>query len=135
MCHENEKWCKIWRRLDLSIQNWRLKFDNFWPDHSKILKICTLMDCFWPKCIMFEVRKVQRIYVWLHWRLMQNLKENWLALSKLTRRIWQIFVHKLRNSDFILESKIAELNKNKNLKQPDWPDAVWKIYFTLKINE
>ena len=37
--------------------------------------------------------------------------------------------------DFILESKMAELNKNKNSKQPDRPDAVWKLYFTLEINE
>ena len=34
---------------------------------------------------------------------------------------------RLKSSDFILESKIAELNQNKNSKQPDRPDAVWKI--------
>ena len=38
-----------------------------------------------------------------------------------------------RKTDFILESKMAELNQNKNL--PDRPDAVWKLYFTLEINE
>ena len=27
--------------------------------------------------------------------------------------------HELKNSDFILESKMAELNQNKNSKQPD----------------
>ena len=27
--------------------------------------------------------------------------------------------HRLKNSDFILESKMAELNQNKNLKQLD----------------
>ena len=27
--------------------------------------------------------------------------------------------HRLKNSDFILESKMAELNQNKNSKQPD----------------
>ena len=42
-------------------------------------------------------KKVQRSYVWLHWRLMQNLKENWLVLSKMTWRILQIFVHQLKN--------------------------------------
>ena len=26
---------------------------------------------------------------------------------------------------------MAELNQNKNWKQPDRPDAVWKLYFTL----
>ena len=36
---------------------------------------------------------------------------------------------------FILESKMAELNQNQNLKQPDRPDGVWKIYFILEINE
>ena len=35
----------------------------------------------------------------------------------------------------ILESKMVELNQNKNAKQPDQPDAVWKLYFTLEINE
>ena len=48
---------------------------------------------------------------------------------------WQIFVLRLKNSDFILESKMAELNQNKNSKQPDPPDALLKLYFTLEINE
>ena len=43
--------------------------------------------------------------------------------------------HSLKNSNFILESKLAELNQNKNSEQPDRPDAVWKFYFTLEINE
>ena len=32
--------------------------------------------------------------------------------------------HGLKNSDFILESKMTELNQNKNSKQPDRPDTV-----------
>ena len=44
-------------------------------------------------------------------------------------------VERLKKSDFILETKMAELNHNKNPKQPDWPDVVWKLYFTLEINE
>ena len=43
--------------------------------------------------------------------------------------------HKPKNSNFILESKMVELNQNKNSKQVDLPDAVWKHYFTLEINE
>ena len=66
---------------------------------------------------------------------MQNLKENWLVLSKMTWRIWQIFVHRLKNSDFILESKMGKPNQNKNSKQPDRPDVGWKLYFILEINE
>ena len=32
--------------------------------------------------------------------------------------------HLLKNSDFILESKMAELNRNKNSKQADRPNAL-----------
>ena len=32
--------------------------------------------------------------------------------------------HKLKNSDFILESKMAKLNQNKNSKQTDRLDTV-----------
>ena len=28
-----------------------------------------------------------------------------------------------------------ELNQNKNSKQPDRPDAMWKLCFNLDINE
>ena len=34
-----------------------------------------------------------------------------------------------------VECNMVELNKNKNSKQPDPPDAVWKLYFTLEIYE
>ena len=53
----------------------------------------------------------------------------------MTWRIWQIFVNRLKNSDFIWESKMAELNQNKNSKQPNPPGVVCKRYFTLEINE
>ena len=57
ICHENEEWCKNWRGTDLSVQNWHEEFDEFWPEHSKISKICTLMGFFWTK-YMFELKKV-----------------------------------------------------------------------------
>ena len=43
--------------------------------------------------------------------------------------------HRLKNSDFILESKMAEMNQNKNSKQLDRLYAMKKLYFTLEINE
>ena len=33
-------------------------------------------------------------------------------------------IERLKNSNFILESKMAELNQNQNSKQPDRPDAL-----------
>ena len=59
MCHENEKWCKNWRGIDLSVQNALKEFNEFLPKHSKISKICTFMGFFWIKYILFELKKVQ----------------------------------------------------------------------------
>ena len=59
MCHDNEEWCKIWRGIDLSFQNWHEEFDEFWPKHLKISKIFILMCSFWAKYTLFELKKVQ----------------------------------------------------------------------------
>ena len=40
--------------------------------------------------------------------------------------------HRLKNSDFILENKMAELNQNKNLKQLNRPDPVRKLFLPWK---
>ena len=40
--------------------------------------------------------------------------------------------HMLKNSDFVLESKMAELNQNKNWKQLDRPDTVRKLILPRK---
>ena len=46
---------------DLSVQNRHEEFDEFWPEHptqhSKIANICTLMGCFWPNYVKFELEK------------------------------------------------------------------------------
>ena len=39
MCHENAEWCKNWREIDYSVQNWHKQFDEFWLLRSKISKI------------------------------------------------------------------------------------------------
>ena len=57
MWHDNEEWCKICRGIDLPFQNWH---HNLTPENSNVSKICTLMDSFWPNCIMFELTKVQK---------------------------------------------------------------------------
>ena len=75
MCNDTKEWWKIWRGIDLSFQNWHEEFNQFWTEHSKISKICTLMGYFWPKYTMFELKKVQRNYLSWHWRVMQNLKK------------------------------------------------------------
>ena len=64
-----------------------------------------------------------------------KFEENWFVLCKMTWKFCQIFVHRLKNSNFILESEMAELNQNENSKQPDRPDAVWNFSFILEKNE
>ena len=46
------------------------------------------------------------------------------SFPKMIRRVWQIFVRRLKNIDFILESKMEELNQEKYSNQPDRPDLV-----------
>ena len=61
MCYDNEELCKIWKGLNLSVQNSHKEFNKFWPEYSKISKICTLMGCFWPKYTMLELRKYRGV--------------------------------------------------------------------------
>ena len=42
-------------------------------------------------------KKVQGNYVWWHWRLIQNLKEKWLLLPKMTWGIWQTWTRPLQS--------------------------------------
>ena len=57
---------------------------------------------------MFELKKYKGVLF--------DRNEDWLVLSKMTWRIFQNFVYRLKGSDFILKSKKAELNENKNWK-------------------
>ena len=130
MCYDNKEWCKIWRGIDLSFQNWHEEFDEFWPEHSKTSKVCTLMGCFWPKYIMSELEKCREV--------MLDGTEDWCKICKKTglyfQKLHEEFGKFSFTSDFIIESKMAKLNQKQNSKQPDRPDAVWKLYFALEIN-
>ena len=59
--HETEERYKIWRGIDLSFQNWHKEFDKFWPEHSKVSKIFTLIGSFWAKYILFELKKYRGV--------------------------------------------------------------------------
>ena len=86
MFHDNEEWCKNWKGIDLPVQNCHEEFGEFWHEHSKILKICTLMG--FTKVYNVSAKKGQRSNFQWYWILIQNLKENWHALSKMTQRIF-----------------------------------------------
>ena len=61
LCVDIEEWCKTWKGTDSSVQNWHGEFNKFWPEQSKISKMCTFMGCFWPKYIMFELIKYKGV--------------------------------------------------------------------------
>ena len=57
--------------------------------HFHLLLLCKVFNV-WPK-------KAQRSYLQWHWRVMQNLKKDWLVVWKMTWGIWQIFTRELKN--------------------------------------
>ena len=90
MYHDNEEWCKIWRGFGLSYQNWHHNLTNFDPS-TPISQKFALQWLLLNKVYNVWANKVQKKYVWWHWRLMQNLRKNWLVLPIMTWGIWQIF--------------------------------------------
>ena len=61
MCHNNEEWYKFEQELMDQFKTDMRNFKHFRLQHSKISIICTLMGFFWPKYIMFELRKYRGI--------------------------------------------------------------------------
>ena len=83
MCYDNEEWCNNLRGIDLSVQSWW----GIWRVLTwalKNLKYLHFNGLLLTKAYNVWAKKVQRSYVWWYWTLMQNLKENWFVLSKMT---------------------------------------------------
>ena len=110
--NETEEWWKIWRGIDLSFENWHKEFDEFWLENSKVSKIYTLIDCFWPKYIIFEPKKYRGgmfhdTRVWCKiWRKTDLWFGKWhkefrkFYLSKQNSKNWDfhwIFLYKVDN--------------------------------------
>ena len=129
---DNEEWCKIWNRIDLPLQNWHEEFNKFWPEHSKI---CTLIGWFWPKYIMFELKKCRGI--------MFDFTQDWykvwwktgLCFQKLTWGTWEIFTRALESlqigtlmASFCLKLKMYELKIYRGVMCHDNEELrkVWK---------
>ena len=89
-------WCKIWRKTDLWFGKWHEEFGRFSSEYLKVSKLVFWWDHFVQsrKCISYNL---QRSYNWWHWRMMKNLKRNWLVVSKLTWGIWRILTRALEN--------------------------------------
>ena len=88
--HDTKQCCKIGINLNLEVSKiaWRIGWTL--TRVPKSLKNCSLLGSFCPKHI--SVRKFQRSYLSWPWRVLQNLKENWLVTWKMTLGIWLIFM-------------------------------------------
>ena len=73
------------------------------------LKFCTLVGSF-CKSYKVSTKKIQKTYHSWHWRMMQNLKKNWLAVSNATWGIWLIFTQPLKSPKMFLWCAISVEN-------------------------
>ena len=81
----------LWK-TDLWFGKWHGEFGKFSPDHLKVWKFGRWWDPF------VKSRKRLSLKFTRQWRMMQNLKKNWLDISKLTG-IWRILTLTLWKSE------------------------------------
>ena len=56
MSHDTEEWCKIRNKTDMLFQKWQ-EFGEFWPKHSEVSKMCTLICSFSTRYMTFDFKK------------------------------------------------------------------------------
>ena len=78
---------QIWRGIDLSVKYWHEEFDKFWPEHSKISKMCTLIGCFWPKYIILSLKINRGV-------MFDGTEDWWKIWRKIELCFLKIFVEK-----------------------------------------
>ena len=89
--HETKEEYKIWGGIDLSFQNWHKEFGKFWPEHSRVSKMFTLMGSFWANYIFFELKKYRGVTFheteegYKIWRGINLSFQNW---HKEFNKIW-----------------------------------------------
>ena len=74
---------KLTCRFKIDMRN----FTNIDPSTWKSKKLLLV-----TKVYIVWATKIQRSFLSWHWRFIQNLKEKWLVLSKMTWGIWQIWI-------------------------------------------
>ena len=72
ICRDNEEWCKNWRGIDLSVQNWHEEFDEFWPEPLKISKNLHFNGLLLTKVYIVSAKK--------YWGVMFDGTEYWFKI-------------------------------------------------------
>ena len=92
-----EYWCNIWRKTDLCFQKWHEEFSKFSSGHVRKSKNWDFHGILLFKVENLWAQNLRESFVWWQWRMIQNLKRNWLVSSKLTWGIWRILTRALEN--------------------------------------
>ena len=90
-------WCNIWRKTDLCFQKWHEEFSQFSPVHVWKSKNWEFDGILLSEVENLWAQNLQGSFVSWQWRMIQNLKRNWLVSSKLTWGIWLILTQALEN--------------------------------------
>ena len=117
-----EYWCNIWRKTDLWFQKWHEKFSKFLPENVWKSKNWNFDGILLSKVENLWAQNLQGKFVSWQWRMIQNLKRNWLVISKLTWGIWQILTRALKNLknlhfNRLLLTKVYNVWAKKNIEE------------------
>ena len=94
---------KNYAKFEQELTCWHEEFDKFWPEHSKVSEIFTLMGFFWAKYILFKLRKYRGVIFheteegYKIWRGIDPSFQNW---HKDFEKIWS--EHLIVSKIFIL---------------------------------
>ena len=150
--HETEERYKIWRGIDLSFQKWHKEFDKFWPVHSKVSKMFTLIGSFWAKYILFELKKYRAVifhkteegykicrginFSFQNWR--KEFDKFWPDHSKVSNiftlivSFWAKYIlFELKKYRGVIFHKIEEgykIWRGKNLPFQNWHQGIWQVF-------
>ena len=144
-------WNCTWfgQKESIKVQNFRLS-----TAHMKCHQICTFIGSFHWNYIKFQLKKdrgvmshdtchvesyvsLQRTYVYGHWRMIKNLKRNWLVVSKLTWRLWRILTRALesrKNLHFNGLFRTNVYNVSPKKAQRSYLSWHWRVMQNLKKN-
>ena len=95
MSHDTEEWCKNWRKADLLFQNLQ-EFGEFWPKHSKLSKICTLIASFSAEYITLDLKKYRGIIFHENEEWCKIWRES-TVVWKMTWQTWRILTWALKS--------------------------------------
>ena len=90
------------------------EFDEFWLKNFKVSNICTLLGCFWPKYIMFELKAYRGVMLYGTEHLCRICRKTDLCFQKgheEFRKFSPQHVRKSKNQDFdgILLCKVKKV--------------------------